>query len=146
MSELIEPVDFDRDTGPFFAAARQGRLVYRHCRACERGFQVPGQYCRHCGSADTEWRDAKGTGTLYTWTTVHHAVHPGYRTPYTVVVVALDGAPDARFVGCMHGEPVLQVGQPMRVWYQTLAEGVVLPNWQPVEAAHVVALPTPDPP
>ena len=135
MTSQIEPVDFDRDTGPFFQAAREGRLVYRHCRACARGFQVPGQYCRHCGSADTEWRDAKGTGTLYTWTTVKHAVHPGYAVPYTVVVVAVDDAPDVRLVGHLPGEPPLTAGQAMQVWFQTLAEGVVLPNWRPTGAA-----------
>lgn len=130
MSERIEPVDFDRDTGPMFEAARAGRLVYRHCRACGRGFQVPGQYCRHCGSPDTEWRAARGTGKLYSWTTVMHAVHPGYQVPYTVVVVALEDAPDVRLVGWLPGAPELAAGQAMQVEFESLAEGVVLPNWR----------------
>lgn len=136
MNALIEPVDFDRDTGPFFRAAREGRLIFRFCRACQRGFQVPAQYCRHCGNADTEWREAKkGTGTLYTWTTVRRGVHEAYPAPYTVVVVALDEAPDVRFVGSIPGEPPLAAGQPMHLWFQTLTPGVVLPNWRPREAA-----------
>lgn len=134
MTECIVPVDFDRDTGSFFQAAREGRLVYRFCRNCQRGFHVPGQYCRHCGSADTEWRDSRGVGTLYTWTTVTHAVHPGYVTPYTVVVVAIDEAPDVRLVGNVPGEPSLAAGQRMTVWFQTLGDGVVLPNWRPAAA------------
>jgi uncharacterized OB-fold protein len=134
MSPVIEPVDFDRDTGPFFRAAIDGRLIFRFCRACRRGFQVPAQHCRHCGSADTEWRDAQGTGTLYTWTTVRQQVHEAYPVPYTVVVVALDEAPHARFVGSIPGEPQLTAGQPMQVWFQALAPGVVLPNWRQREA------------
>ena len=133
MSGTIEPVDFDRDTGPFFHAAREGRLIYRFCRACQRGFHVPAQYCNHCGSPDTEWRDASGDGVLYSWTTVPKEVHPAYPAPYTIVVVSLAEAPDVRLVGSIAGEPRLSAGQPMTVWFQEVADGVVLPQWRTKE-------------
>ncbi|WP_187972535.1 Zn-ribbon domain-containing OB-fold protein [Aquibium microcysteis] len=134
MSERLHPAEWDRDTGPFFAAAREGRLVYRRCNACGRGNHVPMASCRYCGSTETEWRESEGTGTLYSWTTVMHGVHPAWPVPYTVVIVALDDAPDVRLTGSLPGAPELNAGQAMQVWFESIGEGRVLPNWRPAEA------------
>lgn len=129
--EPLQPVDFDRDTGAFFQAARERRLIYRYCTECRRGTHPPAQHCRHCGSARTEWRDAAGTGELFTWSTVTRQVHPGYPVPYTVVVVALSEAPEVRLLGRLDGEPELQAGQRMEVCFEELGNGQVLPQWRP---------------
>lgn len=133
MTDRLYPVDWDRDTGPFFAAARDGRLVLRACNACGRGLHVPTPSCRFCGSLDTLWRDARGTGTLFSWTTVTHQAHPAWPVPYTVVIVALDDAPDVRLTGCIPGAPDLIVGQPMQVWFEDIGQGRRLPNWRPFD-------------
>lgn len=130
MSGRLHPAEWDRDTGPFFAAARQHRLVYRRCNACGRGNHVPMASCRFCGSTDTEWREARGTGTLFSWTTVTHQVHPAWPVPYSVVVVSLDEAPDVRLTGSMPGAPALAAGEPMQVWFEEIGDGRVLPNWR----------------
>ena len=134
MSERIEPVDFDRDTGHFFQAAREGRLVYRACRTCGRGLHMPTQFCGGCGGRDTEWRDAAGTGTLFSWTTVMQGVHPGYPAPYTIVQVALDEAPEVRYLGSIPGEVELCAGQPMRVVFDERSRESGLPQWRPATA------------
>src|SRR5262249_316724 len=72
-----------------------------------------------------------GRGHLYSWTTAEHQVHPGFPVPYTVVLVQLDDVP-ARFIGYLPGEPELREGQPMEVWFESLEDGVVLPQWRPV--------------
>jgi uncharacterized OB-fold protein len=131
MSERIEPVDFDRDTGYFFQAAREGRLVFRACRSCGAGLHMPTQFCGRCGSRDTEWREAAGTGTLYSWTTVKQTVHPAYPAPYTIVQVALDEAPEVRYLGSIPGEVELCAGQPMRVVFDDRARVSGLPQWRP---------------
>lgn len=131
MTDRLYPAEWDRDTGAFFAAARQGRLIYRACNACGRGLHVPTPSCRFCGSTDTGWRDARGTGTLFSWTTVTHQAHLAWPVPYTVVIVALDEAPDVRLTGCMPGAPPLQAGQPMQVWFEETGQGRILPNWRP---------------
>ena len=135
MSDLIEPVDFDRDTGYFFQAAREGRLVFRACRSCGAGLHMPTQFCGRCGSRDTEWREAAGTGTLYSWTTVKQTVHPAYPAPYTIVQVALDEAPEVRYLGSIPGEVELCAGQPMRVVFDERARASGLPQWRPAEPA-----------
>ena len=132
MSYAIQPNTEDRETHPFFAAAAEGRLVYRACNDCNHAMQPPTEHCPWCGGWNTEWRQAGGSGKLHTWTTVTHQIHPEYPTPYTLVVVELDDTPDVRLMGRLDGAPELAQGQPMQVWFETLAENVALPQWRPV--------------
>ena len=127
------PVEDDRDTGGFFEAARRGELVVRACSACGEVLHVPRAYCRSCGSWDGEWRVVGGTGRLHSWTVVDHQVHPAYPVPYTIVLVDLDDAPGVRLVGHLPGSPDLHDGMPMRVRFDEVADGVVLPQWEPAD-------------
>jgi uncharacterized OB-fold protein len=130
MTQYLVPNTADRETRGFFEAAAQGQLVYRACNSCNHALHPPTGYCRHCGGWDTAWRPAKGTGTLHSWTTVVHQVHPSYPTPYTIVVVTLDDTREVRLVGRLDGQPALQAGMPMEVWFETLPNGAVLPQWK----------------
>lgn len=127
--DRISPVTTDPDTAPMFAAAREGRLLVRCCTACAQGLFPPTAHCPACGSTDTQWREVAGTARLYAWTTVHHPIHPGYPVPYTIVLVSLDDLPEVKMPGLMAGEHALHAGMPMRVWFEALADGAVVPQW-----------------
>lgn len=131
-AQRLLPVDDDIDTGGFFEAARRNELVIRMCNGCDAVLHMPRAYCRTCGSWDGRWQAVAGTGSVYSWTVVEHQVHPAYPVPYTTVLVELDDVP-ARLVGYLEGKPELTAGQPMHVWFETVAEGVVLPQWAPAE-------------
>lgn len=131
MSGRLLPVEWDRDTGAFFAAARERRLIWRRCNGCGRGNHVPTTACRFCGGTDTEWRQARGTGRLFSRTTVMHQVHPAWPAPYTIVVVTLDEAPDVRLTGRIDSAEAPEIGAAMQVWFEDIDEGRVLPNWRP---------------
>ena len=131
-TQPMRPMVSDRDSGGFFAAASEGRLVYRACNTCQHALHPPTAHCPHCGGWDTDWRNAKGTGKLHSWTVVKHPVHPGYKTPYTLVVVALDDAPEVRLMGRIDGEPRVKAGTAMQVWFEKGEDGVTLPQWRPV--------------
>ena len=130
-AQFITPNVKDRETHVFFEAAAEGRLVFRACNRCHRGIHPPSEHCGFCGSWETAWRNAVGTGTLYAWTTVIHQTHARYPTPYTTIVVTLDDNSDVRLVGYLEGQPELKMGMPMQVWFQEIAPGVVLPQWRP---------------
>ena len=129
----LGPVVDDRDTGGFFAAAAAGRLVIRMCNGCDAVLHMPRAYCHQCGSWDGRWQEVAGTGTVYSWTVVDHQVHPSFPVPYTVVLVELDEV-RARLIGHLPGTPDLHIGQALTVWFETLADGVVRPQWSPVTA------------
>lgn len=132
MSKII-PFTEDRDTGFFFEAAKAEKLVFRQCAVCGtgKGLHLPTVFCPDCGTEDTGWVEASGVGRLYSWTHVHHQVHPDYPAPYTIVVVELEEAPNVRMVGSVKGLPELVAGQRMEVWFEQITEDVVLPQWKP---------------
>jgi len=125
------PYDTDRETAGFFEAAAEDRLVFRACNDCDHALHPPSAHCPYCGGWNTDWRQAKGTGKLHTWTTVTHQIHPGFPTPYTVVVVELDDAPEVRLLGHLDGAPDLEAGMPMQVWFDHIEDGPTLPQWRP---------------
>jgi len=125
------PVVDDHDTEGFFAAARRHELAIRMCSACGAVLHMPVAYCRQCGSWETTWQPVSGRGSLYSWTVVAHQVHPAFPVPYTLVLVELEDHPEARLVGAIGGRPALRAGQPMEVWFESVADDVVLPQWRP---------------
>ncbi len=134
MTAPLQPVVDDHDTGGFFEAAARGELVVRACSGCGSVLHVPRAYCRACGSWEGEWRPAGTTGTLHSFTVADHQVHPAYPVPYTIVLVDLDDVPGVRLLGHLDGNPDLTIGMPMDVRFDDLADGVVLPNWEPAAA------------
>jgi len=125
------PVDDDVDTGGFFEAARRHELAIRICDGCGAVLHMPRAYCHTCGSWAGHWQPVAGRGRVYSWTTVEHQVHPAFPVPYTIVLIQLDDV-RARLVGHLPGAPELVEGQPMEVWFETLDDGVVLPQWRTV--------------
>ena len=104
----------------------------RAATGAARVLHVPVAYCHTCGSWEGSWTPVAGTAASCSWTIAEHQVHPAYPVPYTIVLVELDDHPGVRFVGHLAGAPQLTDGQPMRVWFEQLDDGVVLPQWAPV--------------
>lgn len=61
---------------PYWTAARDGQLLFKHCRACDRPHYYPRPLCPFCMSADTDWREASGEGTIYSWSVERRASPP----------------------------------------------------------------------
>lgn len=117
LPEFPEP-----DTGPFWEAAKEGRLTYQVCRRCRGIVFYPRGHCTHCTSLDLDLRTSEGRGTIYTFTVIRQHGHPFFRgrVPYVVAFVDLDegfrmlaevAAPDAAEV---------RIGQQVEVrWEET---------------------------
>ncbi|TPG32469.1 hypothetical protein EAH80_19560 [Mycobacterium hodleri] len=131
------PVTDDEETRGFWEAAAEGRLVVRNCNNCSAVLHLPKSYCHHCGSWDTGWRDVRPEGSVYTWTVLQHSIHPAFPAPCTVVLIALDEDPAVRFVGYLDGAPTVYEGMPMRVRFDSVEPGIVLPQWEPVGATSI---------
>lgn len=103
----------EEDTHDFWAATRSGRLVYQQCAQCDTVVFYPRRHCTGCTSGQLEWKTAKGTGTIYTYSVVRQSYHPYFRSqvPYVVAWIDLDeglrlvsnvlgvGAPDLSLIG-----------------------------------------------
>ena len=80
----------DISTEPYWAAARDGRLLIQRCGTCGCAYFYPRSFCPECWSEDVAWEQASGLGTLYTFSIVRRNDLPPFpdRVPY---VAALGG-------------------------------------------------------
>jgi uncharacterized OB-fold protein len=126
------PAVDDHDTGGFWEAARRGELVVRRCAGCGTVIHMPMAHCHACGSWEGRWEPVSGWARVHSWTVVDHQVHPAFPVPYTILLVDLEDHPGVRFVGYLPGAADLTPGEPVRVRFEELADGTVLPQWEPV--------------
>lgn len=81
----------DGMTGEFYAFLALGELRFQRCGACGVWRHPPRARCRSCGSAEVRWEPSSGRGRVFSWSTVHQAIHPAFTdVPYSVVVVEMD--------------------------------------------------------
>ncbi|GGA74706.1 DNA-binding protein [Nitratireductor aestuarii] len=68
-TEQLDPQTFgNAETATFWNAAKEGRLLIKHCTACDEHHWYPRTHCPHCGSGETEWVESRGEGSIYTFT------------------------------------------------------------------------------
>lgn len=118
---------------PFFAAAREQRLVVQRCSGCGALRFPPREICSTCLSTEASWQPVSGRGEIFSFNIMHQIYHPGFaaEVPYAVVVVRLEEGPKitSNLVGC----PVdaITVGMPVEVIFERLSPEVTLPKFRP---------------
>ncbi|MFJ5264380.1 Zn-ribbon domain-containing OB-fold protein [Streptomyces sp. NPDC088387] len=118
--DVPEPDAFTR---VYWDAAAEGRLLIRHCGACDRSHHYPREFCPYCWSDEVTWIRATGRATLYTWSVVHRNDLPpfGTRTPYVAAVVDLTEGPRMMTELVTPTPTTLHAGMPLEVHFR---EGV----------------------
>jgi uncharacterized OB-fold protein len=132
LSSQVLPVVDDPDTAGFWAATKRGRLTVCRYRSCRAVLHLPLSRCPTCRSPEVAWEPVTPLGKLYSWTVVHHQVHPSFPAPYTIVLVELDGFdPAVRHVGWLPGAHDLVAGLPMRAEFESVDDKIALLRWIP---------------
>ena len=74
-----------------FTAAKDGRLVLPYCEDCDKYHWPLRALCPHCHK-EPAWREARGTGTIASYSVVVRAVNPELKddAPYVIAFVDLD--------------------------------------------------------
>jgi len=70
---------------PFWDGAAAGKLLIKHCGACGQAHFYPRALCPHCFSADTQWRESSGNGSLYSFSVMRRVPQP-----YAIAYITLD--------------------------------------------------------
>lgn len=124
----------DAETAPFWAGTKEGKLLIKHCAACERTHFYPRPFCPHCWSADVEWMEASGRATLYTWSIVRRNDLPPFpeRVPYVAAVVDLAEGPRmmTNVVECEFDD--LAMGMELQAVYTPISDDVTIVQFRPV--------------
>ncbi|MBN9110230.1 MAG: OB-fold domain-containing protein [Pseudonocardia sp.] len=125
----------DDVTAPFWAAAREGRLVVQRCARCGTFQHPPRARCTSCGG-EPVFTEVSGDATLVSWTTAHDPVVPGRPrglAPVVIVVVELVEQPGLWLVSDVDEPAELRIGANMCVAFDATAGDQVLPRFHPVE-------------
>jgi uncharacterized OB-fold protein len=128
----------DQMTKPFWDAARQDRLAVPRCTQCGTFRLPPTPICYNCQSEAVEWVDLPGTGTVYSYTVVHHPLHPDLSAvvPYVSGIVELDGTQGegarmlANIIDCDPGE--MAIGAPVVIVFDHVNEDMSVPRFRPL--------------
>ena len=79
------------------------------------------------------WEEARGTGTVYTFSVVHRNDLPPFneRVPYVAAIVELDEGPRlmTNVVDCEFED--VTVGMPVEVAFRTIDDTVTIPVFRP---------------
>lgn len=132
-SHRIRPTPFATEISrPYWNAAREGVLRLQRCRACQAAIHYPRLWCPKCWSTDLEHFDARGIGTVVTYTVVHQSPFEAFdaHTPYVLAIVQLEEGPTmlANVIG--PGAMDVAIGDPVRVRFEKRNGWTVIPQFE----------------
>jgi uncharacterized OB-fold protein len=114
------------DTKPFWDAAAQGTLLLRRCQACRERHYYPRPICPFCGSDRTEWVEASGRGTIYSYSVFRRAP-----VPYAIAYVTLEEGPTMMTNIVDADLDAIRIGQRVRVRFTPTEGGPPVPMFAP---------------
>lgn len=122
------------ETAAFWAGCRAGELRFPRCPRCQRFRWYPAPMCPACRARGMEWVSIRGQGTIFTYTVVRRAFHPGTESwlPFISILVEFPDAPGIRLVSRLIGCPPEQarIGLPVELVFVE-SEGGTLPLFRP---------------
>jgi uncharacterized OB-fold protein len=135
MEEYKKPLPkVNGDNEAFWKGCREHRLVFQKCADCGHIRWPPAAICPECLSTETEWIEAGGGGTVYTFAVYHVAYLPAFEDdlPYVVANVELAEGPHllTNVVGCSPDQ--VAIGMPVEVLWEDVTEEFSLPKFKPV--------------
>jgi uncharacterized OB-fold protein len=118
----------DPDNQAFWEGVREEKLVFQRCKGCGSWCHPPRPMCPKCRSVDKEWSPSSGKGKVHSWVTYQASPHPGFKAPYSVVLVELDEGVRviSNLVDVKPEEIVM--GLPVEVIFEPVTDEVVLPK------------------
>jgi uncharacterized protein len=119
------------DNAWWWDAVARGELPIQRCRACGVLRHPPRPMCGACQSVEWDSIPAKGGGSVYSYTVLHHPKFPGYDYPLVCAVIELDEG--TRIVSNLVDCPPDQVRIGMRVALRMEAvdDTMTLPLFRP---------------
>ena len=124
--------EIDQQLAPFFAAAKEHRLVVQRCAGCGAHRFPPRELCSGCLSTESTWVEVSGRGEIFSYNVMHQIYHPAFaaEVPYAVVVVKLAEGPKmiSNLVDCPVSE--IRIGAPVEVVFEPISPEVTLPKFR----------------
>ena len=120
----------DEESKPYWEGLKEEKLYIQYCSDCQKSIFYPRTLCPHCFSDEISWHEALGTGTIYSFTTVHQAFGPFKDDiPFVVGVVELDEG--VRMMTRILGDKdQIAIDKKVAVVFKKIADDFVLPYFE----------------
>ncbi len=119
---------------PYWAGAREHRLLVQKCRACGNHWHPPSTICPACGARDCDWVESCGKGRVFSFVTYHRIYNKGWEgeLPYVVAVIELEEG--ARMLSNVVGIDAADVvcDMAVEVVFDDVTPDVTLPKFRPI--------------
>lgn len=126
------PVPISEEVRPYFDAAREGRLLVKLCRDCGQHHHYPRAICPHCASDQTEWTQASGRGSIYSFAVAKQASGGAHVLAY----VTLDDCKVTMLTNIVTDAPAqLSIGAPVQAIFRPGTDGIPVPMFSPAANA-----------
>ena len=125
------PPAVTEETGLFWAAAKQGRLVVERCSTCGAESFPPRGICRSCRGRAMEPAEITSRGEVYSCTVNYQRWLPDLEVPYAVVLVEFADHPGVRVAGRLRGCPPQEaaIGMTVDVGFEPGPGGFAIPSF-----------------
>jgi uncharacterized OB-fold protein len=122
---IVSPTPFP-ETMPYWEAAARGKLLLKRCKACGECHFYPRVLCPFCFSDKTEWREAAGTGTIYSFSVTRRA-----EVAYAIAYVTLAEGPTmlSNIVDCDLN--AIRIGQKVTLVFKPSENSQPVPMFTP---------------
>jgi uncharacterized OB-fold protein len=129
MSEALRPhPQTSDDSLPYWQGLRDHRLRLQRCAGCGTFRHYPRPLCPQCHCFDVEWVDAAGDAQVHSWTVLHHAFHPAFRSLVPCVMVTATLREGMRLLAPFRGDVGRLVpGLALRVVFEDISAELTLP-------------------
>lgn len=126
MTAMFDDPVTGAESTAFFEAAREGRFLLRRSVVTGRAHWYPRKLCPFDFS-ETEWFEASGHGTIYSYSVMRRAV-----PPYAIAYVALAEGPVmmSTLVDCEFD--TLAIGQAVQIVFKPSRSGIPVPCFRPL--------------
>lgn len=138
MSDVLPVPELSDDPAarPFWDAVEDGRLLLERCSGCQAVIWYPRGFCPRCGSTATQWIEASGLGTVYTYTVARRSFGAWASvTPYVIAYIELAEGP--RILSNVADVPPdeVRIGMPVEVVFSKAAGRPAIYRFRPAGAA-----------
>jgi|SRR5699024_185945 len=124
-------------TEGFWKGARDGKFMVQKCASCKTHNFYPKPWCIECGSRDLAWVEAKGSGTIYSFTISRSVAmnYPGWEPELPVVLALVDLDENVRlYAQITNCDPDnVFVGMRVQAWISELSPDMNIPKFKPAE-------------
>lgn len=133
-SSMVAPApSVTLETEDFWEATTEGKLLLKQCQRCELVFYYPRVFCPDCLENGTDWIEASGRGTIYSYSIIRQAAGSyADETPYVLAIVELKEGVRVMTNIIIDSEDELSIGQEVEVVFHPTEKEAALPRFRPI--------------